>query len=157
MRVRHLARGAPPVREGPRDTWGRVSSYLLPPIFLGIGALVWSLWSGMEVAFFLATWAIALVAWRALEREARVPSARGPNRMAWALGAAGALVVATRPEGALTIGVFGLAAAHLHLRFGRRQAAWILARVALPRSSCCSLSRSRTACSRASGARMARS
>jgi hypothetical protein len=90
-----------------RDDWGRLSSYLLPPAFLGIGALTWSLWSGMEVAFFLATWAIALVAWLGLEDRIR----RGQRAGGWLLGLAGGLLVTTRPEAALTIAVFGVAAA----------------------------------------------
>ncbi|MBX3205891.1 MAG: hypothetical protein KF764_12530 [Labilithrix sp.] len=117
--------------DGPRDDWGRLSSYLLPPIFLGIGALTWSLWSGMEVAFFLATWAIALVAWRKLEDDARMAS-RPATWSAWWLGLAGALLVATRPEAALTIAIFGLSAAHAHRRLGRAHAAALLVRVGLP-------------------------
>ena len=62
-----------------RVAWARRArwSYLLPPLFLGVGALDWTLWSGMEVAFFLATWALALLAFFALDddppgtREAR--------------------------------------------------------------------------------------
>jgi len=115
--------------EGPRDDWGRIASYLLPPMFLGVGALTWSLWSGMEVAFFLATWAIALVAWTKLEEDARVDA--GPNHAsrAWWLGLAGALLVATRPEAALTIGIFGLAAAHAHRRRGWKHMLSLLLRV----------------------------
>ena len=94
--------------ETDRDVWGRVASYLLPPIFLGVGALDWSLWSGMEVSFFLATWAIALVAFLRVERDAR----RGRRALfaAFGLGMAGALMVTTRPEAAATIAVFGIAA-----------------------------------------------
>jgi hypothetical protein len=113
--------------EGPRDDWGRLSSYLLPPIFLGVGALVWSLWSGMEVAFFLACWALALVAWQRLEGDARAPGRdqRAMVSATW-LGLAGALLVATRPEAAMTIAVFGLAGAHAHRRAGKRRAALLL-------------------------------
>jgi hypothetical protein len=92
---------------GPRDAWGRRLSFLLPPMLLGIGALDWSLWSGMEVSFFLGTWAIGLLSTRAV---VRAPPCR-LNERAWWLGAAGAVMVATRPEGASTIAVFGLAAA----------------------------------------------
>lgn len=116
--------------EGPRDDWGRFSSYLLPPTFLGVGALVWSLWSGMEVAFFLATWAIALVAWLNLEADARTE--RPPAVNGWLLGLSGALMVATRPEAALTIAIFGIAAAHAHRRRGLVGAFWLLVRVGLP-------------------------
>ena len=119
--------------EDPRDDWGRVSSYLLPPVFLAIGALDWSLWSGMEVSFFLATWAIALVAWRRVEADAT--TAHGSQHVAshaWWLGVAGALLVTTRPEASATLAVFGLAAAHAHRRFGWTRMAGILARVGLP-------------------------
>jgi hypothetical protein len=117
--------------EGPRDDWGRLSSYLLPPMFLGIGALTWSLWSGMEVAFFLATWAVGLVAWLKLEGDARVETRPGSGH-AWWLGLAGALLVATRPEAALTIAVFGFAAAQAHWSRGRGHALLLLLRVGLP-------------------------
>lgn len=117
--------------ENARDAWGRLSSYLLPPVFLGVGALVWSLWSGMEVAFFLATWAIALVLWRRLEERARV--GQRVTGAAWWLGLAGGLLVTTRPEAALTIAIFGFAAAHLaSRRQGRWHALGLLVRIGLP-------------------------
>jgi hypothetical protein len=117
--------------EGPRDDWGRISSFLLPPIFLGVGALTWSLWSGREVAFFLAAWAIALVAWQWLESAAIDPATPWRSR-AWWLGLAGALLVVTRPEAALTIAVFGIAAAEAHRRGGIATMAAILFRVGFP-------------------------
>ena len=113
------------------DDLGRLSAYLLPPVVLGIGALDWSLWSGMEVAFFLATWALAAVAFRALEREhvhKRVAT------RAWVLGGAGALMVTTRPEAALTIAVLGGFAALAHASRGR--ALGILVRVGAPSALC---------------------
>ncbi len=119
--------------EDRRDDWGRLSSYLLPPVFLGVGALDWSLWSGMEVSFFLATWAIALVAWLRLEADAR--GAVNPSRAsarAWWLGVAGALLVTTRPEALLTIGIFGIAAAFAYRREGRARVIGLLVRIGLP-------------------------
>ena len=119
--------------ESKRDDWGRVSSYLLPPVFLGVGALDWSLWSGMEVSFFLATWAIALMAWLKLEGDARADTP--PSRInvhAWWLGMAGALLVTTRPEASATIGIFGLATAHAHRREGARRIIGLLVRIGLP-------------------------
>ncbi len=116
-----------------RDTWGRVSSYLLAPIALGLGALDWSLWSGMEVSFFLATWSFALVAWQRLEAAAR--SARSQRHVAsraWWLGAAGALLVTTRPEASATLAIFGIAAAIAHRRSGLRRTAGVLVRVGAP-------------------------
>jgi len=128
--------------ENAHDTWGKISSYLAPPTILSVGALCWSLWSGMEVAFFLGVWAIALLAWQRLdalgathllrsayEQDATQTSLR---RRAWALGAAGALLVATRPEAALTVGIFGASAAASHRLFGRRNVVGILLRVASP-------------------------
>lgn len=115
------------------DDAGRLGSYLLPPVFLALGALDWSLWSGMEVAFFLATWAIALVLYLRLETAARAPvPGEHDARRAWALGLAGALLVTTRPEASTTLAVFGLAAAQLHARRGWRAAALVLVRVGLP-------------------------
>ncbi len=119
--------------EDARDDWGRLSSYLLPPVFLAIGALDWSLWSGMEVSFFLATWAVALVAWQRVEADAKTAHAsRQVASHAWWLGLAGALLVTTRPEASATLGIFGIAAALAHRRFGTLRMAGILTRVALP-------------------------
>jgi hypothetical protein len=89
--------------------WDRAASYLLPPMFLSLGALDWTLWSGMEVAFLLATWAIALVAYLALVEGApgEVAATRG---RAWVLGACGALMILTRPEAISTVGAFALGA-----------------------------------------------
>ncbi|MBX3229361.1 MAG: hypothetical protein KIT84_17925 [Labilithrix sp.] len=113
--------------EDDRDDWGRLSSFLLPPAFLGVGALTWSLWSGMEVAFFLATWAIALALWLRLEDAVR--RRQKVARAAWLLGLAGGLLVTTRPEAALTIAAFGLATA---LRRGVTGRVGLLARIGVP-------------------------
>ena len=46
-----------------RRMWGslpRFTSYLAPPAILAVGGLSWSLFSGMEVALFLAIWGGAL-------------------------------------------------------------------------------------------------
>jgi hypothetical protein len=109
---------------------GRVGAYLLPPVFLGIGALVWSLWSGMEVAFFLATWAIALAVWQRLERD--IALGRREARSAWWLGAAGVLLVTTRPEAAFTVAIFGIAAAEANKRAGAQRNIALLARIGAP-------------------------
>jgi hypothetical protein len=119
--------------EGPRDNWGRLSSYLVPPLFLGVGALSWSLWSGMEVSFFLATWAVGLVAWRRLDQDARrLTDEKRVRRSGWWLGAAGALLVTTRPEAAVTLALFGVFAAEAHWRSSSARAVGILVRAALP-------------------------
>jgi hypothetical protein len=111
------------------DPWGRLTSYLLPPVFLGVGALDWSLWSGMEVAFFLLTWAVSLAAYLHLieSPESRIP------RLSWWLGVSGVLMILTRPEAVTTIAVFGVAAAlTLRPRVGSREAALVLLRVGAP-------------------------
>ncbi|HYQ15555.1 MAG TPA: hypothetical protein VEQ58_07355, partial [Polyangiaceae bacterium] len=69
----------------------RAMSYLLPPVLLAVGALDWSLWSGMEVALFLGLWSLAVVAWDDLR------SATKPLLPALLLGVSGLLVCATRP------------------------------------------------------------
>lgn len=74
----------------------RATSYLLPPVLLSIGALDWSLWSGMEVALFLGLWSLTVVAWDDLRAE---PATGAVVPKAALLGAAGLLVCATRPEG----------------------------------------------------------
>jgi hypothetical protein len=116
--------------ESARDDAGRLLSYLLPPAFVSVGALAWSLWSGMEVAFFLGTWAIALTAWLRLEGAARRDVA-SQNRLALWLGVAGALLVGTRPEAALTIAIFGTAAAQAHRHEGLKHALSLLLRIAV--------------------------
>jgi hypothetical protein len=111
------------------DLWPRAASFLLPVFFLGLGSLNWSLWSGMEVAFFLGTWAVALLAARSLDRATRTDAA--PR--SWLLGLAGAAMILTRPEAATTIGAFGVASAITLLpRIGAQRAIAVLVRVALP-------------------------
>jgi hypothetical protein len=106
----------------------RVSSYLLPPVLLGIGALDWTLWSGMEVAFFLATWAAALLGYLALLDARR----RDVARRAWALGLLGLVMVATRPEAVTTVAVFATGAALALRRRGRGVATGALVRAGAP-------------------------
>jgi len=85
--------------------WGRLGAYLLPPLFLGLGALNWSLWSGMEVAFFLGLWAIALACANELDLAPRSKSAS----RAWLFGGAALVLVLTRPEAVTTVGIFAIA------------------------------------------------
>lgn len=107
----------------------RAGSYFLPLFVLGIGALDWSLWSGMEVAFFLGVWAVVLRAFFRLDDA----TPREVSGAAWALGGWGALLVCTRPESATSVAAFGLIAALWH---PRRIGAWgklaMLVRVGLP-------------------------
>jgi len=90
-----------------REWTPRLASYLMPPILLGVGALDWSLWSGMEVAFFLAVWAAALAAFFAFDDA---PPSERASRARW-LGIAGVALVVTRPEAATTVAAFALFAA----------------------------------------------
>ncbi len=83
----------------------RATSLLLPVTVFSTGALAWSLWSGMEVAWFLGIWGLAYVA---ADDAAR---ARAPERAATWLGALGALMCLTRPEGATSLLVLGVYAA----------------------------------------------
>ncbi len=96
----------------------RATHYLLPLTLLSVGALCWSLFSGMEVAFFLGVWAIGL----ALALDFRRRSAASAPRRAWMLGLVGIAIVATRPEGATSVAVLGIAAAWFVFRNTRSRA-----------------------------------
>jgi hypothetical protein len=87
----------------------RVVSYLLPPCVLCVGALDWSLFSGMEVALFLALWGGAVIAWDDLSQLALKPESK-LGVAAALLGAWGACLVATRPEGGAALFILGLSA-----------------------------------------------
>lgn len=84
---------------------------LLPPIFFSIGALCWSLWSGMEVAFFLGAWSVLLATWHLFLQE------ESPRWVHYAaLGLGGVIVVMARPEGATSVAVLGICAALIRWR-----------------------------------------
>ena len=88
---------------------GRVK-YLFPVATLCVGALNWSFFSGMEVAWFLGVWALAVYAlwrFRRIDDESFAKKQAGAG---WWLGLASALMVATRPEAASCAAVLGLAA-----------------------------------------------
>lgn len=108
--ARRLFRGLP--------VW---TSYLAPIAFLGVGALSWTLFSGMEVALFLGLWAGALVAWDDLRKAAR--TGHVTRLHGTVLGGAGALLVATRPEAAPVVALFGCTAAVAVLRSRGKRAA----------------------------------
>ena len=107
----------------------RVTSFVLPPMTLALGALDWSLWSGMEVAFLLGVWAIGLATLFAFE-DAKTPRERA--RLAWALGAVGVVLVVTRPEAATTIAGFGTLAALHRGRASLVSRILVLGRAGLP-------------------------
>jgi hypothetical protein len=111
----------------------RISSYLLPFALLSVGALNWSLFSGMEVALFLSLWALSYIAYDDLLLLEATDTERALRLRAALLAAAGALVVATRPEGITAVGVL-VAAAGLHVfrRRGARSAALAMVIAAAP-------------------------
>jgi hypothetical protein len=128
----------------PLSVW---TKYLAPPLLFAIGALDWSLFSGMEVAFFLGVWALAFIAALrsvALSEEAAETSekqttpALARDRIlvglrGWELGIAGALLVLTRPEGATSLAALGILCADAERRrSGGKRAALVLARAAAP-------------------------
>lgn len=90
-------------------TW---SSWLAPPAVLCIGVLSWSLWSGMELAWFLVLWGLCFVAWDDLLRgEPGAMRHRPTMAAALRLGLTCLMLVATRPEAATTVAIFALSAA----------------------------------------------
>jgi len=90
----------------PLPAWAK---YVAPVALFSIGALDWSLFSGMEVALFLGIWSAAF-------RAALAPDPRGFRQ--WELGLWGLLLVVTRPEGATSIAALGLLAGHASRRAG---------------------------------------
>lgn len=136
---------------------GRWAKYLLPPVALSVGALNWSLWSGMENAFHLGVWGLAFAATLDILRAAESPEpeagaeadadagaitgagptaadrARAVRLRAWLAGGAGALLFATRPESVVCIAAFAVfAALVVRKRLGVRQGIGTLLRVGLP-------------------------
>lgn len=69
------------------------------------GVVAFALWSGMEFALFLLLWSCAHALFQALLRE---PQAAKRQRHAWALGLAGMLLAATRPEALVCVAVWAL-------------------------------------------------
>ncbi|NUP09823.1 MAG: hypothetical protein HOW73_27570 [Polyangiaceae bacterium] len=89
----------------PLGPWAK---YFLPPAVMSLGALDWSLFSGMENAFHLGVWGLASMAFDRFERVRA--DAKQALRAAVVLGLAGALLVLTRPESAVCVVVFTFAA-----------------------------------------------
>ncbi len=89
----------------------RLTWLIIPPVMFSVGALNWSLWSGMEVAFFLAVWAGSLGAWLVFGVQSdNNADAKTLTRLAALLGAFCTLLVATRPESALVVACFSVSA-----------------------------------------------
>ncbi len=110
---------------------GRFARWLVPPTVLSLGALCWTLWSGMENAFHLAVWALTLVP--ALRAEKRLARGLPVARDTWFAGGLGVLLVLTRPEAATSLAVLGLWLGHLvRVRRGWREALRVLVRVGAP-------------------------
>jgi hypothetical protein len=112
------------------------TKYLAPPALFAVGALDWSLFSGMEVALFLGIWAAALAAALDLIADADrpLPASRLVRAISpWRLGLCGALLVATRPEGATSIAVLGVfVALCTYRRTGWLKATFALLRAGIP-------------------------
>jgi hypothetical protein len=110
----------------PAGPWAK---YLVPPAILSVGALDWSLMSGMENAFHLGIWAASAYS---LER---LVAARDDGRFlrpSIILGAANALLVLTRPESAVTVAALSIAAAVFHRKLGVLRASRTLVIGGLP-------------------------
>lgn len=101
------------------DPYGRWAKYLLPPIFLSVGALDWTLFSGMENAFHLAAWTLLLVGSFRVVRAAEDGAPLGGRALT--AGLAGALLFLTRPESVVCVAAFTVWAS-LSVRAARRAA-----------------------------------
>lgn len=113
------------------DPLSRAAKYLVPPAVLSMGALAWSLWSGMENAFHLGVWSLMLLPALELVKEAN--NLRAARRYAWVTGFAGVLLYLTRPESVVCIAAFAFyAAIYVRRTFGFRDAVPTLLRVGLP-------------------------
>ena len=113
------------------DALNRSAKYIAPMAVFSLGALNWSLWSGMENAFHLGVW--ALLAWPvlALVRESR--ELREVRRYGWLAGAASVLLYATRPESVICIAVFSIyAALAVRRSLGWRDGIATLLRIGVP-------------------------
>src|SRR5664280_454911 len=98
------------------------ASYLLPIALLGVGALSWSLFSGMELALFTAVWSAAVLAQDDLVHRIN-SSTDSPLGGYVRLAIWNAAIVATRPEAIASVAVLsGAAAWHLLKKRGRSTA-----------------------------------
>ena len=107
------------------------AKYLAPPALFAVGALDWSLFSGMEVALYLGHLGGGVPRRVVATRRARGGALRdhreASSSMArahrifrdWELGLWGLLLVVTRPEGATSIAALGLARGARYLEKSR--------------------------------------
>jgi hypothetical protein len=116
---------------------GRWAKYLIPPAVLSLGALDWSLFSGMENAFHLGVWGLALVPVLRLVRETKLEASPARDRrivhLGWIAGLTGALLYATRPESVVCVASFAIFAAIAVRRIsGNRSAFFTVLRIGVP-------------------------
>ena len=116
---------------------GRWAKYLIPPAVLSLGALDWSLFSGMENAFHLGVWGLALVPVLRLVRETKHDASPARDRrvaqLGWIAGLAGALLYATRPESVVCVASFAIfAAIAVRRASGNRPAIRTVLRIGVP-------------------------
>jgi hypothetical protein len=107
------------------------TTYLLPLSLLGVGALSWAFFSGMEIAFFMALFGGAFVTWLPLVTPP-VPTTQAALTRCVALGLWGAVLTATRPEAAVTVLLFAVSAAWSLRGRGLRRAVAALVLVGTP-------------------------
>lgn len=118
--VRRMFRGLP-----------EYASLFGPPTLLAVGALNWTLFSGMEVALFLALWTLCLVVWDDLMTGIDRGYARRSHALL--LGVCCAFLVAARPEAAPLVAIFAVwCALGWTKRKNLRAAVWTLVLVGLP-------------------------
>lgn len=97
---------------------------LLAPLFLlSTGALNWTLFSGMEVAFFLALFGLVFFLWDRLMSS--LDRGEATRAQSLCLGLASGLLVAGRPEAAPIVAILGFWSAGRLLSPGRRKSAII--------------------------------
>ena len=110
----------------------RIASYLLPFALLSIGALAWSIFSGMELALFLALWTGAVRAEDSLANKIETGVTLSARDFAW-LALWNMALVATRPEALVTSLVLsGAIGWHLFRQRGFRPALAGMAGTAIP-------------------------
>ena len=105
-----LANASPPTENVSRSSTTRdlvapLSLLLLPLLLVFNGGLAWSLWSGMEVAWFLALWSYAF----RLFGELSVANGLGRKRALRKFALFLPLLFLTRPETVTCVGIYALA------------------------------------------------